>query len=76
MKIRPVEAKFHADGQADMTKLIFAFAILGTRLIKTATLQPSEGFTSLKFRDVEKIFIVAPCILIYVEFTHQQMPFY
>ena len=54
MKIRPVEAKFHADGQADMTKRIFAFAILRTRLIKTATLQQSEGVTSLKFKDVEK----------------------
>ena len=54
MKIRPVEAKFHADGQADMTKLIFAFAILRTRLIKTAILQPSEGVTSLRLKDVEK----------------------
>jgi hypothetical protein len=45
MKIRPVEAKFHADGQADMTKLVFAFA---------ATLQPSEGVTSLRLKDVEK----------------------
>jgi hypothetical protein len=34
MKIRPVEAKFHADGQADVTKQMFAFAILRTRLIK------------------------------------------
>jgi len=25
MKIRPVGAKFHADGQSDMTKLIVAF---------------------------------------------------
>jgi len=37
MKIRPVEAKFHMDGQADMTKLIFAVTVLRTRLIKTAT---------------------------------------
>jgi hypothetical protein len=28
MKIRPVGAEFHANGQADMTKLIVAFAIL------------------------------------------------
>jgi len=54
MKIRPVETKFRADGQADMTKLILAFAILRTRLLKTATLQQSEGVTSLKFKDLEK----------------------
>ena len=31
MKIRPVGAElFHADGQADVTKLIVAFAILRT----------------------------------------------
>jgi hypothetical protein len=28
MKILPVGAEFHADGQADMRKLIVAFAIL------------------------------------------------
>jgi len=37
MKIRPVEAKFNADGQADVTKLIFAFAVLRTRLIKNGS---------------------------------------
>jgi hypothetical protein len=54
MKIRPVEAKFHADGQADMTKRIFAFAVLRKRLTKTATLQTTEGVTSLGLKDVEK----------------------
>ena len=35
--------------------------------------RPDDG---LEYTDFLKIFIVAPYILIYVEFTHQQMHFY
>jgi hypothetical protein len=60
MKIRPVGAElFQADGQTDrqtdITKLIVAFRILQTHKIEMGIVQPTEGFTSLRSKNIGKI---------------------
>jgi hypothetical protein len=42
MKIRPVGAEFHADGQADMTKLIVAFRSFCELVQKRSQFHPAE----------------------------------
>jgi len=87
MKTHPVGAELYADrrtdGQTDRTKLIFAIRSFANAL-KNDRLSSKNCFYLQNFSSHllstgpdhgMLIFIVAPCILIYVEFTHQQLHF-